>query len=401
MELGHLSIADLPNQLASVRRTRICRCGLGRIKRELAEMIKGVVKSVVGDVCYERLRYARIGRQLRRSSPYRKSRNKPPNLNRAIGEYWRPYGVRVNPTWHELYCNVQKTDTPEQFIPEDIFYAHIEPELNRSDLSTAYEDKNSYNAVFRVRTPYCHLRNINGVFYDHEYSRLSAEEVDTRVRDMRGSFIIKPSLESGKGRLVQMYTFDRGNVARDGDKVGWNEVAQTYGQDYVVQNVVRQHGTLAEFNCDSVNTLRLMTMRTGPDCELISARLRIGRRHSCVDQLSAGGYSCGIRPEDGKINEFATDSRFRLHKVHADSGKAFGSEYVPGWDAALGLVSELHRQLRYFDLVSWDVAIDEDTLPVLIELNLRFQDISFHQVCNGPLFGTHTKSVLNRVFLRQ
>lgn len=361
-------------------------------------MITSLVRSVVGEAFYQRLRYARIGRQLRKSCEDLTSKDKHPNLRRATREFWRPYRVRVDPTWHGIYGKFQKTDTPEHFIPDDIFYAHIEPKLNRCDLATAYEDKNNYDALFSVRTPRCPLRNINGTFYDHEYIVLPAKEADARVRELRGDFLIKPALESGGGRLVQTYTFDRGVVRRGGKPVEWAEIGRTYRQDYIVQEVIRQHALLAKYNSPSVNTLRITTLRTGLDCKLVSAFLRIGRAHSCVDNISCGGYACGIHQADGRIADYGISQQLRVHHVHADSGMAFGGDSVPGWNAAHQLVLELHRQLRYFDIVSWDIAIDEEGMPILVELNLRFQDILFHQLCNGPLFGEHTEAVLDRVF---
>lgn len=57
------------------------------------------------------------------------------------------------------------------------------------------------------------------------------------------------------------------------------------------------------------------------------------------------------------------------------------------------MVKELHNQLDYFKLVSWDIAMDEDNQSLLIELNVKSQEINFHQFSNGPLFGKFTREV--------
>lgn len=49
-------------------------------------------------------------------------------------------------------------------------------------------------------------------------------------------------------------------------------------------------------------------------------------------------------------------------------------------------------------MISWDVAIDKDAEPVLIEANLQIGDIDILQPVNGPLFGDLTEDVLKEVF---
>ena len=49
-------------------------------------------------------------------------------------------------------------------------------------------------------------------------------------------------------------------------------------------------------------------------------------------------------------------------------------------------------------LISWDLAIDENAQPLLIEGNLTFGELDFHQMCNGPIFGDLTEEVLKDVF---
>ena len=51
-------------------------------------------------------------------------------------------------------------------------------------------------------------------------------------------------------------------------------------------------------------------------------------------------------------------------------------------------------------MISWDIAIGEDELPVLIEANLYFGQLDFHQLNNGPLFGEDTEEILHEVFAK-
>lgn len=51
-----------------------------------------------------------------------------------------------------------------------------------------------------------------------------------------------------------------------------------------------------------------------------------------------------------------------------------------------------------FRLLSWDIAVDEDNSPILIEVNMYSGELDFHQLNNGPVFGCETEAVLKEVF---
>ena len=70
---------------------------------------------------------------------------------------------------------------------------------------------------------------------------------------------------------------------------------------------------------------------------------------------------------------------------------------MPGVAQSRELVTDLHAALLHFDLVSWDIAIAECGQPTLIEFNVLAQELHFHQMNNGPLFGVLTESVLARI----
>ena len=67
---------------------------------------------------------------------------------------------------------------------------------------------------------------------------------------------------------------------------------------------------------------------------------------------------------------------------------------------ALELVKCLHPRLTHFRLISWDVAIREYGVPVLIEMNPHYGELGFHQLNNGPLFGENTEAILKEEFRR-
>ena len=52
-------------------------------------------------------------------------------------------------------------------------------------------------------------------------------------------------------------------------------------------------------------------------------------------------------------------------------------------------------------MASWDLAIDKNGEPVLIEVNLMYQGIGFLQINNGPLFGDYTEDILDRCIKRK
>ncbi len=71
---------------------------------------------------------------------------------------------------------------------------------------------------------------------------------------------------------------------------------------------------------------------------------------------------------------------------------------VPSYDKAVSLVKKVHPLIPHFRLVSWDIAIDNEGEPVLIEANMRKGGINLNQFNNGPLFGDLTERVLDEVF---
>ena len=76
-------------------------------------------------------------------------------------------------------------------------------------------------------------------------------------------------------------------------------------------------------------------------------------------------------------------------------GIASGS-VLPGYRDMVALARDAHERLHRFDLVGFDIAIDESSTPILIEYNLAAPGITYYQYAHGPFFGDCLEDVLAR-----
>ena len=67
-----------------------------------------------------------------------------------------------------------------------------------------------------------------------------------------------------------------------------------YKKNYLVQDAVKQHPAMARLNPDSINTLRIVTFRSGMEVVVCYVAIRIGRNGQVIDNESAGGMSAKV-----------------------------------------------------------------------------------------------------------
>jgi len=111
-----------------------------------------------------------------------------------------------------------------------------------------------------------------------------------------------------------------------------------------------------------------------------------------IGQKVEGYETLGADIENVKVGKIVSIEK------HPDSGLIFEGYEVPGYQKCRDAVPMLHAQMPRFRLVSWDFAIDPDGEPVLIEANLHYGELDFHQINNGPIFGEDTEKILKEVF---
>ena len=317
----------------------------------------------------------------------------------AVRDYWRRFGISyVNLDWYRLFKALNGAVDP-RYIPEETFRTRIEPILCRRDVSAAYHDKNQIDRLLpEVTRPRTIVRNIYGAYADEHYRPLDRDAVLGHLANRPGPHFLKPAISgTGSGRNVARVELSPSGFRIGETMLSLDDVERTYVQDFVVQEAVKQHPSLAKWHAGSLNTLRVITLRFDNRIRPIAATLRVGNG-SHVDNGHAGGLLCGVDIDSGATTPFAVDVFFRRYERHPLSGEPFDGRVVIALDSSKRLAMQVHARLPYFDMLSCDVAVTEDTTPCLIEVNTFGQGVEPHQFLQGrPLFGDATEAVLSLI----
>lgn len=323
-----------------------------------------------------------------------KTKNKPKKLNKTqiseIQEYYSKYGyTNINTAWHDFYFSSNNFYSVE-YVPEDIFHATISKRLNQMRQWPSLLDKNLLGLIFKdFYQPEVVIKNMNG-FYFLNGIIVSQSVAVEKVNNVKKQMVIKPSIESGDGQGVEPFLIHNGKTNYKDLSV--KEMFSHYKKDFIIQIVVAQDLILKSLNPSSLNTLRVLSYMNNNGVHVLSTIVRIGKLGSFTDNCSTGGIACGVSEKgelkkEGYLNEGSV-------KLYTENGILLEGIKIPSYKIIVNQVKKMHLLIPYFQLVSWDIAIDINGLPILIEYNTYHQDITIHQLANGPLFGSFTNEIL-------
>ena len=324
----------------------------------------------------------------------KQTKNIPKKLHKnqiaEIKEYFSKYGFyKIKTSWHDFYFSSNSCYSVK-YIPEDIFHASISNKLNQMKQWPSLLDKNLLYSLFKdYMQPKVVLKNINGFYYINNEIVTENAAIE-RVSNEIDQMVIKPSIDSGNGQKVISFTSDKGNTSYN--ELSIKKLLNSYGKDFIIQIVVEQDLTIKSLNPSSLNTVRALSYLNKDGVHVLSSVIRIGKRGSFTDNFEAGGIACGIN-ENGELKKYGYlfDGTKTLK---ADNGTLFNSIKIPCFKKLVAQIKKMHLLIPYFQLVSWDIALDINGSPILIEYNTYHQNITLHQLANGPLFGAFTEEIL-------
>lgn len=295
-----------------------------------------------------------------------------------------------------LYCHeyfYSRTGVfSKDYIPKDFYTLELRPRANVYRFQQAYDDKNIYDIILAgENVARSILKNMNGYYY-FDGNPVTEEEAVSRCQDLE-DVIIKPAMTM-QGDGVRLLTVKNGKTNIDDLTIG--ELFKRYKHNFLIQERVRQHKDLAALNPSSVNTMRILTYRSGMEVLLVYSVIRIGRSGQVIDNQCAGGISTTIT-KDGKLGKAAFGGFSEDDVRVTDTGITLDGYQLPSYDKAIEFVKRLHMKLPYFNIIGWDVSIEENGEPILIEYNTN-PGLSQSAFCSG--MGENTERIIRELWPR-
>lgn len=302
-----------------------------------------------------------------------------------INNYWgKEMLCRNSYICYEFYKHFRIFD--HKLIANNI-YAEAERLLNPFRYSLFLQHK-CYLRLFipQEHRPKTIIQNIDNHYLDSEGCIISKDEAIAIARN-HSSFFIKVAAGSGGGRGIMKLDTHKDNIEKIFDE---------YNKDFICQEPLEEHETLSRFNKKCINTIRVLSLNINDNCTILSSFIRMGGIGSIVDNLhSSEGSSAlvGIN-SNGDLHSFGIDKDY--NKVFkAPSGLSFEGLNLEHYQKIVEFVKFWHKKsFPSANLIGWDIIIDKNNNPIVIEINLDSADIAAHQIFNGPIFADRTEEVI-------
>jgi len=249
------------------------------------------------------------------------------------------------------------------------------PKINPEKFKSLSEAKTIDHKLFPGKAIEPLLIRLRGVYMDRNGKVLDENQVREYLAELDQELVIKPdSGRQGKGILFL-----------DSNDINLEKLpAET---DLVFQEVVSQHASLKEIYPHSVNTFRVFThLKKGGEIDIKFINLRFGQGGLKVDNVSRGGFWVSIDIDGKTKGPILDEFGIKVGVSHPDTGFNLSNIKISFIDEIIYLCKESHKMFPYVGLIGWDICVDENGHPFILEWNASnpwFWDIEANY---GPLF---------------
>ena len=301
-------------------------------------------------------------------------------------EYWKRLPVKLNLAEFHVFKTLSHFD--KRFLPIDLYFPYIKKSLNPDIYTFALGHKALFHNIYRdFAQPATIVMKIRGTFFDVSGRIIPQQQAEELIQSHH-SCIIKPTINTRCGKGVKVLHPAETSI---------DNLLKSYGEDFIVQEILEQSPQTSQFNPHSLNTFRVTSLFINGKVSICAISLKFAQGNSVVDNLRAGGLMISVN-EDGQFHDFALDHAF-IKYDKLSNGQSFSSIKIPEVSKIVELIKEKHPLiLPNLGIVGWDIALDSQNNPVLIEPNVWYPGIQYSQHCaQRPIFGERTDEVIDFV----
>ncbi|MCL1797156.1 MAG: leucine-rich repeat protein [Eggerthellaceae bacterium] len=310
-----------------------------------------------------------------------------------INSFWHKYKFmyEIDYSAHKLITS-RSGRFNAKYLPRAFYRLCVRPHFQDPLYLVSFKNKNYTDTILSMlKQPQCVVRRIRGFYFDANFQQIdisSAAELCRKFfQEKNDSELIVKSSVGGGGKGISFISKNDSD-----DKI--KDLFAEYTTDFIVQQIVKQHATLAKISSRSVNTIRINSIIYNKQVVILSSFLRMGHDGIRVDNVSGGGIACSIK-DDGTLADVAFNHDYDRVYEHI-SGFKFADYKIVGYEKAVALVKKAHLIVPQLGLLAWDFAIDEAGDPVFLEYNMSV-DTPFAQCVSGPLLGDLTEPILDEL----
>ena len=307
--------------------------------------------------------------------------------------YVTNYGEKVNYVWHQNFA-AHSGRFDYRFFPELLFIPEFEAFQNQNKAACLLlADKNFLPVVAKgvgVKMPKTILNCTNGVLRDGD-NHIVTSEMAKDLLQKANTFFIKPSVDSCSG-VGCMKVKEEDSWQLNYNSMMINE--HLYSRDFVIQELVENDESIKRLYPFSVNTFRVITYIWKGVVYHMPIILRIGRGGKFVDNAHAGGMFVAV-DDNGVICNHAVTEFTDKFDSHPDTNIKFCGYQINNFQNVWKTAIRMHEAVPQIGVVNWDITLNHDGAPVLIEANTQNGSVWLPQMAHGTApFAERTEEVL-------
>jgi len=297
-------------------------------------------------------------------------------IKRTIKEYARQrFGKASYWPYLALYTEIRGKYV-NGWIPADYFRFSLLPKINpKPPVYLDHQKTFDYRLFgdFAVKPLFLF---INGLFYNTDLELVMKDDINNFMSEYGDEIVIKE--EGGWG----------GEQVRVIDSSAFSVEELDRKKNCVIQPYVKQYKVLNDLYPHSVNTLRVNTfIRMNGNIQVMSVWLRFGGDGRRVDNMTVGGgyvyFSLDGEPEKLSYDLYTGIEKGDRHK---ETGYLFSELKLPMFKKVLDACKNAHKKYPYIRLIAWDVGIDSNGEPKLLEWNANNPEFPYPEAKFGPLW---------------
>jgi len=280
---------------------------------------------------------------------------------------WKGYAP-----WLYVYTAVQGRFI-NGWIPDNYYHLELMPAI-QGDYGKISFLKPLNNTLLNTPSSVDIAYFINGEWFNSEYKIVKKTILKDLVFAKHDRVIFKVDHSyQGKGVFPRnKETFDPSELESKGNGT--------------LQEYIQQHTFFKDFRSEAVANIRMTTSISKEGKPVLNGcYLRFGRAKD-VFVKSKSHVRVPVDLVSGALYEEGYLADWSIVDQHPDSKVRFASKVIPHYNACVDFVIDLHKRMPMVKCIGWDIVVNDNDHPTLIEWNGYGNDICFSEATQGPCF---------------